>query len=253
MKRSLVILTGVSLFLFSSVISALAAVDLGLSVGDEGLNGFYLAVGDYYRVPQSEVVVVRDHHVPYYDTPVVFFLAQRAHVAPATIIDLRLRGLSWMDITLHYGLSPEIYYVPVTYVPGPPYGKAYGYYKKLPRKRWKEIRLHDDDVVNLVNLGFISNHYHYKPEEVIRIRSKGKEFVAVHDELRRGNKGKDWKHEGDRGRGEAREHKGSRSNVAKEFHEDKGEKELKEHKQSKENKVSKNGEGKSKGNGKKKD
>ncbi|MGE5238770.1 MAG: hypothetical protein ACM3ON_08210 [Chloroflexota bacterium] len=253
MKISLIILTGVSLLLSFSVISVHAAVDVGLSVGDEGLNSFYLAVGDYYRVPQSEVVVVRDHHVPYYDAPVVFFLAQRAHVAPATIVDLRLRGLSWMDITLHYGLSPEIYYVPVTYVPGPPYGKAYGYYKKLPRKKWKEIRLHDDDVVNLVNLGFISNHYRYKPEEVISLRSKGKEFVAVHDEVRKIEKRRDSKHEEDRSRGEAREHKGGTGHLAKEFHGDKGEKEYKEHKQVKENKGSKEGGEKNKGNGKKKD
>jgi hypothetical protein len=34
-----------------------ASVDLGVSIGDEGLRGFYLAVGDYYRVPEKEVII----------------------------------------------------------------------------------------------------------------------------------------------------------------------------------------------------
>lgn len=39
------------MFLFP-VSNSEATVDLGISIGDEGLRGFYLAVGDYYRVPE---------------------------------------------------------------------------------------------------------------------------------------------------------------------------------------------------------
>jgi len=61
---------------------------------------------------------------------VVFFIADRAGLKPAPVIELRDLKKSWLDITIHFGLSPEIYYVPVTVDPGPPYGKAYGYFKK---------------------------------------------------------------------------------------------------------------------------
>lgn len=248
-------LTALSLFFFPAS-DTHATVDLGLSVGDEGLNSFYLAVGDYYRVPTAEVAFVRERHIPYYETPVVFFLAQRAHVAPSAIVDLRLRGMSWMDITLNFGLSPEIYYVPVSYVPGPPYGRAYGYYKKYPRKRWKEIVLVDDDVVNLVNLGFISRHYHYKPEEVIKMRSKNKEFVVVHDEVRKAKKVK-VKGSDVSGHGGSREVKGDKTHEAKEIHGSKGhgQKEVRaanEHSQSKSSKPGKEqrtSDGKDKGKG----
>ncbi len=177
--------------IFSPVCAAEASVDLGVSIGEEGLRGFYLAVGNYYGVPEREVVVVRDRHIPDEEIPVVFFLAQRAHVRPSAIIDLRLAGRSWLDISLHFGFGPEIFYVPVreTVVIGPPYGKAYGYYKKKPKKQWRTIVLSDADVVNLVNLRFISDHYRYEPEKVMKLRKGGKNFVVINDEVIKGKKG----------------------------------------------------------------
>jgi hypothetical protein len=167
-------------------------VNAGISIGEEGLRGFYLGVGEYFRVPEREVIVirerhiVRERHIRVEEIPVVFLIAQRARVAPATVIDLRLHGRSWLDITIHYGLSPEIYYVylPATVKVGPPYGKAYGHYKNKPRKEWRTIVLDDDDVINLVNLKFVSQHYGYPAAEVAKLRSKGKDFVVIHHEVR---------------------------------------------------------------------
>jgi hypothetical protein len=167
-----------------------AAVNIGVSIGEEGLRGFYLAVGDYFRVPEREVIIIQERRIPDDEIPVVFFLAARARVSPGVIVDLRLGGKSWLDITLHLRLGPEIYYVPIPVaVKGPPYGKAYGYYKNKPKKDWGKIVLADADVVNLVNLRFVSEHYHYAPEKVIEMRSKGKNFVVINDQVKK-EKGK---------------------------------------------------------------
>lgn len=176
-------------------------MDLGATVVNGGLRGFYLSLGEYYRVPEREIVVIRDRHIPDYDIPVVLYIAQRARVAPGVVVDLRLAGNSWMDITLRFGLGPDIYYVPAQRVYGPPYGNAYGYYKHKKRKDWHTIRLADDDVVNLVNLRFISERYGHPPEEVMRMRSAGRSFVAINDEFRRG-----------RGEKESRQGQGGRDN-----------------------------------------
>ena len=165
--------------------------NLGVSIGNEGLRGFHVSVGEYYRVPETEVVVVRKRGIPDEELPVVFYLATRARVAPGAILDLRLRGLSWMDITLRYGLSPAIFYVPVKAAKvGPPYGKAYGYYKKHPKNEWKKVVLHDDDVVNLVNLKFMSEYHGYAPEKVMQMRSEGKNFSAINDHIKEEKHGK---------------------------------------------------------------
>ncbi len=175
-------------FIGLGVTESRADVNIGLSIGDDGIKGFYLAIGEHYKVAEKEVVVVKKRRVPDEELPVVFFLAVQAGVAPKVIIDLRLKGMSWMDVTLHFGLNAEIFYVPVKVNPGPPYGKAYGHFKNKPKKKWNEIRLVDADIVNFVNLKFISERYGYSPDEIIKMRKKGKNFVAINAEVKK-NKG----------------------------------------------------------------
>ena len=54
-------------FLLALVLTPLerteAAVNIGVSIGEEGLRGFYLAVGDYFRVPEREVIIVRERRM----------------------------------------------------------------------------------------------------------------------------------------------------------------------------------------------
>jgi hypothetical protein len=191
-----------------------ATVDLGISIGDEGVKGFYLAVGDYYRMPEKEIVIVHERHIPDEEIPVIFFIAKMARVKPATIIDLRLGGKTWMNIIVHFGLNPEIFYVPVRegIVIGPPYGKAYGYYKKRPRKEWKTIVLGDNDIINLVNLRFISEYYNYEPEKVIKLREGGKNFIVVNQEVVKEKKaGKEKTKEKGKGKEERGKGKGKKN------------------------------------------
>ncbi|MCE5275847.1 MAG: hypothetical protein ABFD70_11190 [Syntrophaceae bacterium] len=154
--------------------------NVGISGGNEGIDGFSLSIGEYYRVPEREVVVIHDRGIDEDELPVVFYIAQRAQVDPEEVVDLRLSGMSWMDITLYFGLSPEIYYVPVViHRYAPPYGNAYGYYHNHPRGGWKRNDLRDRDIVNQVNLKFISEHHRYAPERIMRYRSEGRSFTAI--------------------------------------------------------------------------
>jgi hypothetical protein len=156
---------------------AQTAYSVSASVGN-----FHVAVSNYYQVPEREVIVVRERRIPDDELPVVFFIAQQARVPVARIVDMRLRGDSWWDISVRFGLGADVYYVPVTVVrSGPPYGRAYGHYKK-PKKQWNTIALTDGDVVNLVQLRFISEHYHIAPERVVEMRERNVGFKAIHDD-----------------------------------------------------------------------
>lgn len=198
---------------FSLILGAASAqeknISLGISVSDGRLQSFYLAIGDYYRVPEVEVVALRDRYrLQDEELPVVYFLAARIQVSPSIIIGFRSRGMSWLDITFHYGLTPEIYYVPVTVERvGPPYGNAYGFYKKYrPSKQWKKIKLNDHEVIDLVNLRFISEHYRMSPEVVIEMRGRGESFIRINEEggraksQQKGQQGKGKKDQGGKGK-----------------------------------------------------
>lgn len=204
------------LFLIPGVLSAQdSQVDLGVSIADGKLRSFYLAVSDHYRVPGREVVATKERYrFRDEELPVIYFLAARARVEPSVIIDLRIKGMSWLDVTFRYGLTPEIFFVPVPVKKiGPPYGKAYGYYKKhRPNREWKKIVLSDYEVVDLVNLRFMSEHYKLKPEVVMEMRSKGKNFVTINEENRKGKgkiKGKKEKNKKSQtGKGKVKKKKG---------------------------------------------
>lgn len=156
---------------------AQTAYSVSASIGD-----FHVAVSNYYHVPEREVIVVRERRIPEEELPVVFFIAQRAHVAPATIVDMRLHGRSWWDISVRYGIHADAYYVPVVVRSGPPYGRAYGHYKK-PKKEWNTIVLTDPDIVNLVELRFMSEHYHVAPERIVEMRERDVDFVTIHGDV----------------------------------------------------------------------
>jgi len=187
MKRMAFVLASVTV-LGGMAIQA-GQVDLGISIADGRLKSFYLAVGEHYRVAPRLVVDFRTRYrLLDEELPVVFFLAARAQISPQAVIDLRLRKGTWLGIALHLGLSPEIFFVPVGLERiGPPYGNAYGYYRKFGRAGdWRKLALSDREVIDLVNLRFLSEYHGLSPDEIIGLRGRGRSFVRIHDEIGRG-------------------------------------------------------------------
>lgn len=182
--RKLSILAVLLFVLTMSAITVHAGVDIGLSADKDGLKSFYLAIGEHYVTYDKEIQTIRRLNIPDEELPLVFFISGRAGVSKNEIIKLRVGGSSWMDICLHFGLTADIFYVPVKGNPGPPYGKAYGHYKNKNKKEWKDIRLTDAEIIDFVNLKFLSEHYGYSPDEIIKMRSKGKSFIDINSDVK---------------------------------------------------------------------
>jgi hypothetical protein len=153
--------------------------DIGISGSDRGINGFSLSVGDYYRVPAEQIIQI-ERSIPYEETSVVYFLARHANRSPNHIMDMRLRGLSWWDISLRLGLNPRtLYVVNSRRHSGPPYGQAYGHHKA-----GKNFRLRDDEITELVNVRFLSSYHGISVDEVIDRRSRGQHYMYIDDDYR---------------------------------------------------------------------
>jgi hypothetical protein len=183
---------------------AQTAFSVSAHIGD-----FHVAVANYYHVPEREVIVIRERRIPDDEIPVALFIAREASVPWGRVVEMRLRGDSWWNISVRLGLAPDVYYVPVAVTPGPPYGRALGHYKKKHRKEWRTIVLTDADIVNLVELRFLTEHYRVAPERVIELRGSNRDFVMVHADLRghdsRGRREKDDDDDqGGNGRGKGR-------------------------------------------------
>jgi len=156
-----------------------ANFDIGISGSDRGINGFSLSIGDYYRVPAQEIIMI-ERSIPYEETSVVYFLAQHSHKSPRYISNLRLRGMSWWDISLHLGLDPRtLYVVDSRRYSGPPFGKAYGY-----QNEGRHHRLNDADIVELVNVRFLSTYHGISVDDVIERRNRGQQYMNIDDDYR---------------------------------------------------------------------
>lgn len=183
--RKLLFLIGFTFVLLLSTVTTQAEVRVGLSVDNDGLKSFHLAIGEFYLTYDKEIEAVRKLNIPDEELPLVFFFANQTGVGKDKIIRLRLGGKSWMDICFQFGYTAELFYVPVKSNPGPPYGKAYGHFKNKNKKKWNEIRLSDAEIINFVNLKFMSEHYGYSPDEIIKMRAKGKSFIAINGDVKK--------------------------------------------------------------------
>ncbi len=178
-----IVAAAAALLLVSSAL--MAEVKMGMAASSSGGGSFYLTIGDYNRVPEKEVIVVKQRGIPDEELPVVYFLAAKAKVKPEEVIKFRLRKWGWMKIANKLRVHPEVFYIELNERPsGMYYGKAFGQYYKYERRKWNKIRLSDEDVVNIVNLKVISEHYRRNPVEIIKMRETGKTFVAIDREFR---------------------------------------------------------------------
>jgi hypothetical protein len=166
-------------------VTAVTSLSVRAKIGDFGV-----AVSNYFKVSENDVVAARDRRVSNEDLPVVMFIAQHASVAPSTVVDLRQRGYSWWDISVRYRLGAETYYVPVAGNPGPPFGRAYGFYKNKPRDQWNTIVLADADIINLVHLRFLTDYYRVSPQRVMEVRGRTGDVVAVQREIAGNGRGR---------------------------------------------------------------
>ena len=82
-------------------------------------------------------------------------------------LGLRVERRAERRIAFHFRLDPNIYY----FRGGPPYGKAYGYWKKHPPR--------DVEVIDAVNVHFLSEYHRVAPDVVWAERSHGRSYAVV--------------------------------------------------------------------------
>ena len=98
----------------------------------------------YYDIPRPEL-----------DYPVLAFIAYESRVDIRTVWAYRAQGHEWFDCMAHFRLQPDVLFASVPASPGPPYGKAYGYWKKRGN-RITPRQVNDDDVRYWVGLRSVS-------------------------------------------------------------------------------------------------
>ena len=149
----------------------------------EPLADLHRAIHESLGLPEPMIVRLLERGLPEPELPAIGWIAQRTGTPVERVADLRFSGLPLVDISIRLGSGPELFYVPFESDPGPPYGKAWGHYRKTPRARWHEIRLSDAEIVHLANLHLITRRYSISPRRALDLERSGKSVAAIHREL----------------------------------------------------------------------
>jgi hypothetical protein len=155
------------------------AASLSIPLDDDG-RAFINVSSNYYHADPDVVVFAsqRLRH-PVDEIPVALFIADQARRPPRAVIDLRLSGKSWLDIYVSFGLPYSVLFADVPPDPGPPYGHAWGYWKKHRDNPRSRIVLTDVEFADLVNLRIAHRALGVDAHEVVRLRGQGRPFRVI--------------------------------------------------------------------------
>ena len=187
-------------------------VDLGASapLGDSG-RVFFNISSRYFDVAPPVVEQGGTRYTNPDDLAVSLFISTQSRRSPDVIFALRRQGLSWWDVGLRVGVPVDAWFVPVAHDPGPPYGRAYGYWNKHRRNPKYMMVLHDADVRNLVAVRMAHEYYGVPVDDAMRWRASGRnvrDLMVSEYHVRHGKKGGHDDHGDNRGQGNGGHDKG---------------------------------------------
>jgi hypothetical protein len=148
------------------------------------------------------------------DLPVLLYLQGASGWPLPQLVDLRAQGSSWSVIFTRVGVPQAVLFEGIPDDPGPPYGHAWGYWKKNPRG----ARLADRDVCDLVRIQMASRwvgtpqyelargYAHGMTAPVYVAEKQGRPYGRGHGQDEQGENGRGQQHGQGHGQGHGKPH-----------------------------------------------
>ncbi|MGE5680621.1 MAG: hypothetical protein ACM34K_07055 [Bacillota bacterium] len=168
------------LFVFSAFSSKCSAGnDKSTAASESKASNFYQSICDYYKAPQKEVQAARK--LPDEEIPVAYFFARTAKVSLEDIINQRLTGSRWSDISKYYEIPLNTFANPLTEENS---CRRHEFPSKLHKAKKLSIKkISDKEIVNRINIKFISEDHLCSPSYVKSLRKQGDDFVSINDKI----------------------------------------------------------------------
>lgn len=164
--------------------TALAGVDIDLRasvpIGDDSQLFFGIS-SQYFDRDRPDVerwgAECRDPD----DLAVMLFLAHRSGRPPAQLMAWRHDGLTWWQIGLRLNVPVDSWFVDVSRDPGPPYGRAYGYWRRYHRDHRRTFVLTDREARDLVAVRMLHEYYRVDVPTAMKWRASGRDLRTLAD------------------------------------------------------------------------
>ena len=174
---------------FMQIHTLLAVCSLAIPLAAQAPNpgavaSYYNAVGEYFRVPSNEIMILSEWRLAAEEIPVVLYTARQGGISPEAVVALRRAGQNWAAVARRYGLGAANFHVPLEGSSGP-LARVYQEYSARPQAEWSTIDLLNEDVVGLVNLRVLSGVFQVSPGVVLRAHERAGSWVAAYRALAR--------------------------------------------------------------------
>jgi len=181
MRKLLVRSVALSVFLAASIAAhAGMDVDFGASAAlGSDTDLFFRISSRYFDRDRPAIDTWGRHFTDSDDVAVFFFLARHSGKSPDAIHALRRSGISWFEVGLRVGVPVDAWFVPVESDPGPPFGKAYGRYKKHKKQHTKKFSLSDAECRNLVSVRILHEYYSIPAQAAFELRASGRDVRTL--------------------------------------------------------------------------
>jgi len=124
------------------------------------------------------------------DFAVAAFLSREAGVGVDAIWHARQRGTTWFDVALNFGIAMDTLIIRPSRDFGPPYGKAWGYWKNHPKRGDRSFRLDDNDILRMVEVHTLCRSTGKSVDEVIQGLQGGDSYTTWASKVSREKHGK---------------------------------------------------------------
>jgi hypothetical protein len=148
------------------------------------LTSYYRAVGEHFRVPSAEILILSEWRLPPEEIPVVLWLARRAGISPDAVVALRRAGRDWSDVAGRYRVDASAFHVALDGNAGS-LAHAYESYRGRPSGEWPSIQLDDGEIVSLVNLAVLADILRVSPSSLLQTRDRTGSWVDAFRTLSR--------------------------------------------------------------------
>lgn len=157
---------------------------LALNISDDAR--FFLNVTNrHFAMPEPQGVrILKSCPRPESDYPVALLFARVSGRRADAIVALRQKGLPWSEVMVRLQIPADRLFAGLDRDPGPPYGNAWGHWKKGQRARGPRETMAFDDatVADLARLQIASAALRVSPYTIVAERRNGvsvERFVVV--------------------------------------------------------------------------
>ncbi|HZN03908.1 MAG TPA: hypothetical protein VFD06_10020 [Candidatus Polarisedimenticolia bacterium] len=157
---------------------------LALNISDDA-RVFLNMTNRHFGTPEPQAVSVLNRCPrPESDYPVVELFARLSGRRADVIVAWRQKGLPWSEVMVRLQIPADRLFAGLDRDPGPPYGNAWGHWKKGQRGRGKKEPVTFDDVTiaDLARLQIASAALRVSPYTIIEERRRGvsvERFVVI--------------------------------------------------------------------------